>query len=296
MTDVSTTCAEAIFRVNTNNSPSQDSDSSHPDDHFQWRYFNPGCKPFSYSLFYAFTNLLGQHVCLLSCDFEFASNLWRAFFKVFFYLRPSFKLLSKLVNVNGKLPWIAFELWQSLLYEKKHIFYYTYIYWSALWEFPPLRRAVAPQVKNYDNFSRVFEIANQLPTCLSLYLALLGSLSKHDGDGSENVIWKCNFPFLQSIFRELKRRRRQQKPHKFAYLTMENSIFARFARAFFIFWHFEDVLVLSTTWNDLFCSCVDDVSIWWQMFNFVFLYPKRLFQFNSRTVRTHFSSITTLNN
>ena len=37
--------------------------------------------------------------------------------------------------------------------------------------------------------------------------------------------------------RELKqpRRRRQQKPHKFAYLTMENSIFARFARAYFIF-------------------------------------------------------------
>ena len=29
--------------------------------------------------------------------------------------------------------------------------------------------------------------------------------------------------------------RRQQKPHKFAYLTMKNSIFARFARAFFIF-------------------------------------------------------------
>ena len=98
--------------------------------------------------------------------------------------------------------------------------------------------------------------------------------------------------------RELKqpRRRRQQKPHKFAYLTMENSIFARFVRAYFIVWHFEDVLVLSTTWNDLFCSCVDDDSIWWQMFNFVFLYPKRLFQFNSRTVRTHFSSITTLNN
>ena len=49
--------------------------------------------------------------------------------------------------------------------------------------------------------------------------------------------------------RELKqpRRRRQQKPHKFAYLTMKNSIFARFARAFFIFLHFVDVLVLSTT-------------------------------------------------
>ena len=29
---------------------------------------------------------------------------------------------------------------------------------------------------------------------------ILGSLSKHDGDGSENVIWKCNFAFLQSIF------------------------------------------------------------------------------------------------
>ena len=98
--------------------------------------------------------------------------------------------------------------------------------------------------------------------------------------------------------RELKqpRRRRQQKPHKFAYLTMENRIFARFARAVFIFWHFKDVLVLSTTWNDLFCSCVDDVSIWWQMFNFVFLCPKRWFQFNSRTVKTHFSSVMTLNN
>ena len=37
--------------------------------------------------------------------------------------------------------------------------------------------------------------------------------------------------------RELKqpRRRRQQKPHKFAYLTIENSIFVRFARAYFIF-------------------------------------------------------------
>ena len=35
--------------------------------------------------------------------------------------------------------------------------------------------------------------------------------------------------------RELKqaRRRQQQKPHKFAYLTMKNTIFAGFARAFF---------------------------------------------------------------
>ena len=77
---------------------------------------------------------------------------------------------------------------------------------------------------------------------------------------------------------------------------MKNSIFARFARAFFIFWHFEDVLVPSTTWNDLFCSFVDDDSVGWQMFNFVFSCPKRLFQINSRTVRTHFSIIMTLNN
>ena len=49
---------------------------------------------------------------------------------------------------------------------------------------------------------------------------------------------------------------------------MKNKSFARFARAFFIFRHFADVLVLSTTWNDLFCSCVDDVSIWLQMFSF----------------------------
>ena len=72
-----------------------------------------------------------------------------------------------------------------------------------------------------------------------MIIEIIESLSKHDGDGSENVIWKCNFAFLQSIFRELKqpRRRRQQKPHKFAYLTMENRIFARFARAYFIFWH-----------------------------------------------------------
>ena len=34
-------------------------------------------------------------------------------------------------------------------------------------------------------------------------------------------------------------------------MTMKTSSFARFARAFLIFWHFEDLLVLSTTWNDL---------------------------------------------
>ena len=77
---------------------------------------------------------------------------------------------------------------------------------------------------------------------------------------------------------------------------MKNSTFARFARAFFIFGHLADVLDLSTTWNDLFCSCPDDVSIWWQMFNFVSLPLKRWFQFNSRIVWTHFASVRTLNN
>ena len=120
----------------------------------------------------------------------------------------------------------------------------------------------------------------------------MNGLETHNCKAGHFMSWK------ERDIRELKqpRRRRQQKPHKFAYLTKKNSIFARFARAFFIFWHFVDVLVLSTTWNDLFCSCVDDVSIWWQIFNFVFLCPKRWFQTISRTVRRYFSSIMTLNN
>ena len=58
MTDVSTTCAEAmtlkmasalvVETSVTNNSPSQD--SYHPDDLFQSRYATPGFKPFSYTL------------------------------------------------------------------------------------------------------------------------------------------------------------------------------------------------------------------------------------------------------
>ena len=92
------------------------------------------------------------------------------------------------------------------------------------------------------------------------------------------------------------RRRRQQERHKFAYLTMKNNRFACFACAVFILVHFADVLVLFTTWNDPFSRCVDDVSIWWQMFNFIFLPLKRWLQFNSRIVKTHFASIVTLNN
>ena len=57
------------------------------------------------------------------------------------------------------------------------------------------------------------------------------------------------------------RRLRKQKHHKFAYLTMKNTSFARFACALFMFGNFVHVLALSTTcMNDLFCSCADDVS------------------------------------
>lgn len=55
-------------------------------------------------------------------------------------------------------------------------------------------------------------------------------------------------------------RKRDDKRQKFAYETMIDGGFARFARAFSIFVHSIAVLVLSTTCNDLFCRCVDDVS------------------------------------
>ena len=65
--------------------------------------------------------------------------------------------------------------------------------------------------------------------------------------------------FVKVAYRELKqpRRRRQQKPHKFAYLTVKNY----FLHALHVHISSFDILVLSTTLNDLFCSCVDDVSI-----------------------------------
>ena len=59
------------------------------------------------------------------------------------------------------------------------------------------------------------------------------------------IIWNIHMHAWGSpgFIRELKKpwRWRQQKPHKFAYLTMKNSILAYIARAFLIFWHFEDV-------------------------------------------------------
>ena len=105
-------------------------------------------------------------------------------------------------------------------------------------------------------------------------------------DTTDTTIWKPGFT--------QPRRRLQQERHKFAHLIEKNNSFARFARAVFIF----DIslLVLSATWNDLFCSCVDDATIWWQIVNIVLLSMKRWFQFNSRIVTTHFASIMTLNN
>jgi len=61
--------------------------------------------------------------------------------------------------------------------------------------------------------------------------------------------------------RELGQPRRRRVRHKFAYFTRKHNSSARFARVFFIFLHLADVLALSTTSNDLFCGCVDDVSI-----------------------------------
>ena len=68
---------------------------------------------------------------------------------------------------------------------------------------------------------------------------------QHDYFSSFNQLDHCflasSLPLPSTLLklpiRELKqpRRRRQQKPHKFAYLTMKNRIFARFARAYFIF-------------------------------------------------------------
>ena len=119
----------------------------------------------------------------------------------------------------------------------------------------------------------------------------LGALQE-TGRGTQNTYARCSsIKWRQCVgktlkgcsggIRELKkpRRRRQQKPRKFAYLTIKNSIFARFARAVFIF----DILKTFTFFLRR------------EMFNFV-LCPKHWFQFNSRIVRTHFLSRMTFNN
>ena len=71
---------------------------------------------------------------------------------------------------------------------------------------------------------------------LTVLVKVIGSLSNHDYDGNKTPtnlhIWQWKTVFLHALHL-----------------------------------HFSSyVLVLSMTWNDPFCSCVDDVSIWWQMF------------------------------
>ena len=63
------------------------------------------------------------------------------------------------------------------------------------------------------------------------------------------VFFGVSSSFLSLISREFTqpRRQRRQERHKFAYLTVKNNRFSRFARAFFIFGHSADDLVLSTT-------------------------------------------------
>ena len=74
--------------------------------------------------------------------------------------------------------------------------------------------------------------------------------------------------------------------------TMKNCGFARFTRDLC----FAAVLVLTTTWNDLFCSCVDNVITLRQLFTFFYLSPNRSHEFTPRKVRAHFTSHKTWNN
>ena len=70
---------------------------------------------------------------------------------------------------------------------------------------------------------------------------------------------------------------------------MKNSSFACFAPAIFISVHFTAILVLSAMWNDPFCSCEDNVSIWWQIFIIFLFSPNCWYQLNFRIFRIHFA-------
>ena len=105
---------------------------------------------------------------------------------------------------------------------------------------------------------------------------------------------------LLTVFRELKQPRgqRQQKPHKFAYLIMKNSSLHALHVHFssfdilktFSFFLRREMTCFAVVWTT---RAYDDKS---SINFFVFLCPKRWFQFNSWIVRTNFSSIMTLNN
>ena len=101
--------------------------------------------------------------------------------------------------------------------------------------------------------------------------------------GNNKVNTSCTAVFDRKL-KHPGRRQRQKEYYKFAYLTVKNGTFARFACPLFIFVHFAAVLVLSTTWNDLFRRCVNDVINWRQIFTFLFPSASRSYQFNSRIV------------
>ena len=100
---------------------------------------------------------------------------------------------------------------------------------------------------------------------------------------------------IKRIFNQPQRPRRQER-QTFTYLTMKNCSCARIARAGFISVHFGPALVLPTTWNHLFCSCVEDVSIRRQIFTFLFSPLSGSYQFNSRIISKHFAIQRTWNN
>ena len=89
-----------------------------------------------------------------------------------------------------------------------------------------------------------------------------------------------------------------QERHEFAYSTnnQKAGLFPLQER-FFIFVPYAAVLVLSTLRNDLFCSCVDDVTTRSQhSILFFFPSPRRSSQLNPRIGRAHFASHMTWNN
>ena len=113
MTDISTTCAEAIFRVRmasaqavktsvANNSPSQD--SSHPNDLFQSRYVTTGFEPFPYLVIFFFfskRNKMGpskDQYAILSKSRSFwpFSNNSRSF--------QDFRRLPNILKDQGRFP------------------------------------------------------------------------------------------------------------------------------------------------------------------------------------------------
>ena len=72
---------------------------------------------------------------------------------------------------------------------------------------------------------------------------------------------------------------------------MKNRSFARFARACSIFVHFLLVLVQSTTRNELFCSCVNDLITCQQTsIQLLLLISKPFTQFNCRIVSIYCSA------